>query len=526
MDAAQESAYRGAIERVRSTVTTFGGDVLSFVDIDPEAIAESVLAVLDLATATRLRVVPVDADEVEVVIAIADPSNLLLIDDLRMALAPLEVRFVAADPDLIEAAIRRWSRLRALSAEKAAVAELKVDAVTEREIAEASDESGRMAKLVATILEQAVNAGASDVHVEPEDAALVVRFRVDGVLQHHSDYPLSLASGIVSRIKVMASMDISERRVPLDGRFHRALAGRDIDCRVVSVPTSTGYEGAVVRLLDQSRSRLTLAEVGFHDEVATEFLRLLDNPFGMILVTGPTGSGKTTTLYASLGQVARPDRKVFTVEDPVEIRFPAVSQVQVNERAGLTFAAALKSFLRADPDVILVGEIRDTATAQLASQAALTGHLVLSTLHTNEAAGAPARLSNLGLEPFVVASALKGVLSQRLLRRLCTRCALPNRLSDVDAAVFEAAGLDRPDRLWEPTAPGCDHCRAGFRGRLVASELLVVDEEIAAAVINRAPSHEIERLARAAGRPSIHQDALRWAAEGKTSLSEVRRVGV
>jgi len=523
---AEESAlYRGAIERVRSTVTTFGGDVLEFVDIDPDRIDETAFAVLDHRTAVKFKVVPVAFDGVEAVVALADPSNLVLADDLRMALSPLAVRFVAADPDLIDAALRRWSRLRALSEEREAVAELRADAPTETEIAEAADDGGRMAKLVGTIFEQAVNSGASDIHVEPGEEALIVRFRVDGVLEYHSEYPLELASGIVSRIKVMAAMDISERRVPLDGRFHRSFAGREIDCRVVSVPTATGREGAVIRLLDQSRSRLTLAEVGFHAAVSEEFLRLLDNPFGMILVTGPTGSGKTTTLYASLGQVARPDRKVFTVEDPVEIRFPSVSQVQVNERAGLTFASALKSFLRADPDVILVGEIRDTATANLASQAALTGHLVLSTLHTNEAAGAPARLSNLGLEGFVVASALKGVLSQRLLRRLCLRCASPAAPTDDDAATFDAAGLAVPERVWV-ASPGCDHCRGGFKGRLVASELLLVTEEIAAAIIERAPSHEIERIARAGGRPGIHEDALSWVADGKTSMDEVRRVGV
>jgi type IV pilus assembly protein PilB len=521
----ESSLYRGAIERVRNTVVTFGGDLLEFVDIDPEKIEEEVFAVLDHRTATKFKVVPVSFDGVEAVIALSDPSNIVLADDLRMALAPLAVRFVAADPDLIESALRRWSRLRALIEEREAVAELRADAPTEKEMAEATDDGGRMAKLVSTIFEQAVNAGASDIHIEPGEGALIVRFRVDGVLQYHSEYPLGLASGIVSRVKVMASMDISERRLPLDGRFHRTFAGHEMDCRVVSVPTSTGLEGAVIRLLDQSRSRLTLGEVGFHSSVSEEFLRLLDNPFGMILVTGPTGSGKTTTLYASLGQVARPDRKVFTVEDPVEIRFPSVSQVQVNERAGLTFATALKSFLRADPDVILVGEIRDTPTANLASQAALTGHLVLSTLHTNEAAGAPARLTNMGLEGFVIASSLKGVLSQRLLRSICTRCAVPASPSSEDVESFEAAGLLAPDRVWTPSH-GCDHCRGGYRGRVVASELLVITEEIAAAIIDRAPSHEIERLARSSGRPSIHQDALLWVADGKTSMDEVRRVGV
>jgi len=517
-----------AIARTTQTVTTFGGDLLEFVTLDPDAIAPEVFSVLDYQLASRLQVVPVQLDAVEVVVAVADPSNLLVLDDLRIRLSPRETRFVAADPEVIDAILRRWARSIARSAEQAAVEELRTDAGEERELAEAADEEGKMAKLVTSILEQAVNFGASDVHIEPGDHQVAIRFRVDGVLQDHSTYPLSLATGIVSRIKVMSAMDIAERRIPLDGRFHRRLSGKNIDCRVVSIPTASGVEGAVIRLLDQSRSQLSLGDVGFHAGVESAFLRLLDLPFGMILVTGPTGSGKTTTLYASLGQVARPDRKVFTVEDPVEIRFPSVSQVQVNERSGLTFATALKSFLRADPDVILVGEIRDRETAALAAQAALTGHLVLSTLHTNEASGAPTRLSNMGLEGFIVASALKGVLSQRLLRRLCTRCAVPSAPDAelLDSLGFAAEGVEVPSRLWHASEKGCENCRNGYKGRLVAAELLVVDEEIAAAIVARAPSNEIERLARRSGNASMRQDALAWLASGATSLEEIRRVGV
>lgn len=525
----QDASVPGAsLERSNRTITTFGGDILEFFDLDPEAIPAEAFEVVEYALAQRLSFVPVAADSVEVVIALADPSNLMVLDDLRIRLAPRSVRFVASDPELVASVLARWARRIARSQEEAAVKELRGDIADDREVAEAIDDDGRMAKLVASILEQAVNAGASDVHVEPGEDLLAVRFRVDGVLRDHSTYPLGLATGIVSRVKVMAGMDIAERRVPLDGRFHRRLAGREIDCRVVSIPTSTGLEGAVVRLLDQSRSRLGLSDVGFHAEVGDAFLRLLDMPHGMILVTGPTGSGKTTTLYASLGQVARPDRKVFTVEDPVEIRFPAVSQVQVNEKAGLTFANALRSFLRADPDVILVGEIRDAQTAALAAQAALTGHLVLSTLHTNEASGAPTRLSNMGLEGFIIASALKGVLAQRLLRRLCKRCASPSAApSGVDEELgFSALGLEVPSRFWSANHKGCEHCRNGYKGRVVAAELVVVTDSIAAAIVDRAPSNEIERLARSSGARSIHQDALEWLVEGETSVDEVRRVGV
>lgn len=521
-------ALSGALVRTGRTVATFGGDLLEFIVLDPEAVPLEMFSVLDYQLAQRLQVVPVDLDSVEVVIAVADPSNLAALDDLRMRVSPREAHFVAAEPDLVDIVLRRWARHIAQTKERSAVDDLRSDMTADKETAEAADEDGKMAKLVASILEQAVNAGSSDIHIEPGDDGLVVRFRIDGVLQQHSTYPLALATGIVSRIKVMSSMDIAERRVPLDGRFHRRVSGREIDFRVVSIPTATGVEGAVVRLLDQSRTQLSLGDVGFHEKVSARFLELLNLPFGMILVTGPTGSGKTTTLYASLGQVARPDRKVFTIEDPVEIRFPAVVQVQVNERAGLTFANALKSFLRADPDVILVGEIRDSQTAALASQAALTGHLVLSTLHTNEAAGAPTRLANMGLEGFIVASALKGVLAQRLLRRLCTRCATPSAPSAemLESLRFEDHGIASPSRLWNANPKGCEHCRNGYKGRVVVAELVVVNDAIAQAIVDRAPSSEIDRLARESGASSLRSDALEWLAEGAVSLEEIERVGV
>lgn len=522
------SSKSTALVHTGRTITTFGGDLLEFIGLNPDAVDPNVFDLLDYQVAQQHQVAPVEADRVEVVVAVADPSNLAALDDIRLRLAPRDVRFVAAEPEMIDAVLRRWVRYLAAVRERSAVEELRVDQADDREIVEANDEDGKMAKLVSSILEQAVNAGSSDVHIEPSEDGLDIRFRVDGVLQHHSRYPLALATGIVSRIKVMSSMDIAERRVPLDGRFHRRLAGKEIDFRVVTLPTAAGAEGAVVRLLDQSRTQLSLADVGFHDHLSEPFLRLLNLPFGMILVTGPTGSGKTTTLYASLGQVARPDRKVFTVEDPVEIRFPSVSQVQVNERAGLTFATALKSFLRADPDVILVGEIRDSQTASLAAQAALTGHLVLSTLHTNEASGAPTRLSNMGLEGFIVASALKGVLAQRLLRRLCRRCATPTAPSaDAIASLgFETYGIEAPTRLWSANPAGCEHCRSGYQGRVVAAELVLIDDAISSAIVDRAPSSEIERLARDAGNLPIRHDALLWLAEGAISVEELERVGV
>ena len=327
----------------------------------------------------------------------------------------------------------------------------------------------------------------------------------------------------------MANMEIAERRVPLDGRFNKTVSGKSIDCRVVSIPTNTGYEGAVLRILDQSKSRLSLEDIGFHKEVEEKFLEILNIPYGMVLVVGPTGSGKTTTLYGALGQVVRPDRKIMTIEDPVEINYPSITQVQVNEKAGLTFTSALRSFLRADPDVILVGEIRDPATAALAAQASLTGHLVLSTLHSSTSSGAPTRLTNMGLEGYIVSSALKAVLSQRLLRKLCTKCAIPVAATPqiVEDLGFAELGLALPSRVYKASAKGCDQCaKRGYKGRVVAAELLVCDQDVNSGIVNKVPANELESIVRKTNQHSIHYDALLWLSSGDTSIEEIKRVGV
>jgi type IV pilus assembly protein PilB len=510
---------------------TTGQEYVDYVDVRAEDLDPALARLMDVETCRRLRVVPIAADTAEVTVALADATDLMLLDDLRARFAPREVALVTTSDEAMDRVLERWAALTAKDAETAALAGLAgtdhADAPS-ADVLEASDDNGRMAQLVARLLEQAVSASASDVHLEPGETRLHVRFRHDGVLRHHDDYPLTIAPGVINRLKVMGRMEISERRLPQDGKFHRTLAGREVDCRLVTIPTAGGYESATVRLLDQSRSRLALADIGFTPAVYGPLVQALKLPHGMILVTGPTGSGKTTTLYAGLGELATGDRKVLTVEDPVEIRYPTVTQVQVNERAGLTFASALRSFLRADPDVILVGEIRDKETASLAAQASLTGHLVLSTLHTNEASGAPTRLLNMGLEGFVVASALKAVLAQRLLRRLCKRCAVQYepKAAELEAARWEETGLPAPDTLWRPGTQECTYCRSrGYSGRLAAAELLVITPEIADAVSHSAPSVELERIARTSGAPSLHADALGWAAAGETSLDEVGRVG-
>jgi type II secretory ATPase GspE/PulE/Tfp pilus assembly ATPase PilB-like protein len=513
------------------------GTSLEFVQINPEALDLQVLQALDHATAKRFSAIPVAINGPQVTIALGDVSDTLLLDDLRMYLAPRTIKFVTADPGLIEASLRWWALSLAHTTELAVVAELYSTISTDVHD-ETYNIDNSVNKLVDNMLSQAVTAGASDVHIEPTDEGVVIRFRIDGVLVHHTSLPLEHADSIVNSVKTMAYtpgttnyMSIINRLHPEDGVFTRELANHIIDCRVVTIPLASGLQSTVIRLLDRSRVQLALGEIGFHKEIESKFLDMLQISYGMILVTGPTGSGKTTTLYGALSQAARPDRKVWTIEDPVEISFSAISQVQVNTKTDLTFASALKSFLRADPDVILVGEIRDQETAELAARAALTGHLVLSTLHTNDAAGAPARLMNMGLEEFTVSSALKAVLSQRLLRRLCENCATEVPLSSEVAIAmgFEASNLEVPTHVKQASANGCKLCNnRGYKGRVVASELLVVKDNVALAnaIAGRATSLEIERISRETNPHSIHRDALLWLSEQVTSVEEIRRAGI
>lgn len=514
------SKINKSIERI------IGNDIVEFYELKVEKVSNECFKLFELDVARSRKASPVEIDDNLVLVAIGDPSDIVSQDDIRLRLSGYEVRFVAVDEKQLDTLIARWSREEARKSESEASLDLASE--VRSEVVVESDDSGKMAKLVNNILEQAVSLGASDIHIEPDEKELHVRFRVDGVLQHHSDHPINIAGGIVNRIKILSSMEIAERRVPQDGRFGRKLMGRDIDARVVTLPTANGNEGIVMRLFDQSRARLNLNEIGFHEDLLGKFEEILALPHGLILVTGPTGSGKTTTLYASLGLVARSDRKTLTIEDPVEIRLNSITQMQVNDKANLTFSTALKSFLRADPDVMLVGEIRDSETASLASQAALTGHLVLSTLHTNEASGAATRLSNLGLEPFITASALKAVLAQRLMRRLCTKCAIPYEPKKDDlVSVRWPENLGFPDKLMRASANGCIDCnKIGYRGRLPIAELVVVNDELVHGILNMNSSGELEKIAQKHGTISLHDDACRFVLEGLTSIEELKRVGV
>jgi general secretion pathway protein E len=376
-------------------------------------------------------------------------------------------------------------------------------------------------RLVNLLLIEALEARASDVHLEGYQDGLRVRYRIDGVLQEAPSPPPHLTPAIISRLKIMADLDIAERRIPQDGRIRLRLQNRQVDVRVSTVPT-LGGESVVLRLLDKERGRISLLELGMAQDTLDLFTEVLSRPHGIVLVTGPTGSGKTTTLYAGLEMIRTGKEKILTVEDPVEYQLNGVPQVPVNEKVGVTFASALRSLLRQDPDIIMVGEIRDPETAQIAIQAALTGHLVLSTLHTNDAPTALTRLLDLGVAAYLVASTVDAVLAQRLVRVICPHCkteTVPDKRARQHMDV-EALGLQR---VWKGT--GCEHCRdTGYRGRTGVYELLVMDKELRVEVQQRRGSEDLRSIALTKGMRSLHDDGLRLVREGKTTLEEVMRV--
>ncbi|MDQ1727767.1 MAG: type pilus assembly protein PilB, partial [Frankiaceae bacterium] len=387
-------------------------------------------------------------------------------------------------------------------------------------------EDAPIVKFVNLLITQAIQDRASDIHIEPAEKDMRVRFRIDGVLHEVMRSPKNIQSGVISRLKIMAEINIAERRIPQDGRLSVNANGKKIDLRVATLPTVWG-EKVVMRVLDNTTASLNLADLGFSDGNFQRYSLSFTKPYGMILVTGPTGSGKSTTLYATLNIVSTPEKNVITVEDPVEYRLPGINQVQTNAKAGLTFAAALRSILRSDPDIVLLGEIRDHETAQIAIEAALTGHLVLSTLHTNDAPSAISRLIEMGIEPFLVASALDCVLAQRLARRLCTKCKeeyTPTPESLVTARV-----------PWDQSGPvpqlfravGCSACsKTGYKGRLALHEVMNVTEAVERLAVERASGDQIGKVARAEGMTTLRDDGMAKVLMGVTSLEEILRVVV
>ena len=389
------------------------------------------------------------------------------------------------------------------------------------------ENDGPVIRFVNSVIVRAVTDRASDIHIEPHDGELAIRFRIDGVLRPATSVPLDRGPAIVSRLKVMSDLDITERRVPQDGRVGMRIGDRQIDLRVATLPT-VGGESVVVRLLDRSTVAPDIAELGFSPESLARFEASYRQPHGLVLVTGPTGSGKTTTMYAALSRLNDSRRKIITVEDPVEYRLPGVNQVQVHPKAGLTFASGLRSMLRCDPDVIMVGEIRDVETARIAVDAALTGHLVLATIHTNDAPSALVRITEMGVEPFLVASALRGVMSQRLARQLCRECreAAPvARTALSGLTTFESLDWDADAPLPSYRARGCARCSgSGYRGRFAIGEMLVVDDTIERLVVDRAAATDIRIAARQAGMRPMADEGVTAMVTGRTSIEELTRI--
>ncbi|MBM3676142.1 MAG: type II secretion system protein GspE [Actinobacteria bacterium] len=497
---------------------------LDFVDLTEHALDASVAGLISESLARRYGALPIGwDDDGKLVVAMADPSNVFAVDDVR-AITGADVRTVVATAGQLQDAIDRFHRL---DAEVDTMAQEAADELADGDdIANVNEivEDAPIVKFVNLLITQAVTDRASDIHVEPAEKDLRIRLRIDGVLHEVMRSPKAIQAGVISRLKVMSDINIAERRIPQDGRMSLTVGGKPIDLRVATLPTVFG-EKIVMRILDKGHALLTLDDQGFLPDTLTRYEGSYTKPYGTILVTGPTGSGKSTTLYATLNILNEVHRNIITVEDPVEYRLGGINQVQINPKAGLTFAAALRSILRSDPDVVLVGEIRDRETAIIAVEASLTGHLVLSTLHTNDAASTPLRLVEMGVEPFLVTSALDCVLAQRLARRLCERCRA--RYQPTEAELVQANWpMDQLDE-W-PTlfrAVGCSSCgKTGYRGRFALHEVMPITEEIERLIIEQRSTEDVKKTAVMQGMIPLRLDGLRKVAAGLTSLEEVFRV--
>ncbi|MHB1987459.1 MAG: GspE/PulE family protein [Acidimicrobiales bacterium] len=502
---------------------------LEFVDLNAWTLDPKAALLLPEAMARRHQVLPIGFRGDAAVIALSNPSDVFALDDLRTLLGP-DICTVVSSPRQVAEYISRTYRQdeETAAAARSAVTQSSPDQSSGLELTDlhAAVEDAPIVKYVNLILRQALQERASDVHIEPAADDLRIRFRIDGVLHDITRSPKAIQGGVTTRLKVMASLDIAEHRLPQDGRISITAGSREVDLRVATLPTVHG-EKVVLRILDKSNATLDLAELGFLPAVERRYETAYRKPYGTILVTGPTGSGKSTTLYATLNALNSPERNLITVEDPVEYQLPGINQVQVNPKAGLTFANTLRSILRSDPDIILVGEVRDRETAVIAIEAALTGHLVLSSLHTNDAAGTPMRLVEMGVEPFLVGSAVDCVVAQRLARQLCDNC---NESYQPTLDELQASGWDESDTPpgGAPRfrrAVGCQACsRTGYRGRIALHELLLIGEEIERAIIAGASVDQLNKLGLEQGMVSLRHDGLRKAALGLTSLEEVLRV--
>ncbi len=500
---------------------------LEFVDLATYPVDPAAAALVTENLARRYLAMPIGWWEGRLIVAMADPSNVFAIDDIR-TLTGAEVRQVVVTAEAVTAAINKYyrkdSEAEHVSAEAAANSAPMDDDRDRLSNIKEVREDAPIVRLVNLLISQAITDRASDIHVEPTGKDVRIRYRIDGVLHEVMRSPRNIQNGMISRLKVMADINIAERRIPQDGRISTTIDGRQVDLRVATLPTVNG-EKVVMRILDKNQAELRLSDLGFLADNMKRYEISYTKPYGTILVTGPTGSGKTTTLYATLNILNQVSKNVITVEDPVEYQLDGINQIQVNNKAGLTFASALRTILRADPDIILVGEIRDRETAGIAVEAALTGHLVLSTIHTNDASTTPNRLIEMGVEPFLVGSALDCIVAQRLARKLCERC---KQEFHVEADKLEGLGWDVeelvvPDHFYRSV--GCHLCgKTGYAGRFAVHEVLNVNEEIERMIVEHAHADEIRKAAMADGMLTLRHAGLMGAAAGLTSLDEVLRV--
>ena len=496
---------------------------LAFVDLGAIDIDANAATMISVDIARRHSVLPIRIQDDELVVAMADPANIFAIDDLRIVTGYDIKPVVAAESDL-DSSIERIATMQTNVEDMVGNLEsVSVDISDEDE--GAGDEEAPVARILNHIVTEAIRQGAGDIYIEPGERDIRVRYRIDGVCQEIMRSPKKIHRQLISRLKIQCAMDIAERRIPQDGRFGVVLDGKSVDFRVAILPTVHG-EMSVMRLLHKDAILMSLEDLGFLEQPMQRVMEAINRPYGALLVTGPTGSGKSTTLYAAINKTTKPTVNLITVEDPVEYRLEGLSQVQVHEKAGLTFASALRSILRQDPDVVMIGEIRDRETATIAIEAALTGHLVLSTLHTNDAPSALTRLTEMGVEPFLSASAINCVLAQRLARRLCKEC---REEYTPDEAALQRIGFPytpgRPPRLYR--AVGCKKCNnIGYKGRMGIHEVMSVTEEIERACVNHASGDEIARIAVAEGMLTLRDDGFSKVLSGLTSIEEVMRVVV
>lgn len=517
-----ESLIRaGAIPEEEVARTCASNASMEFVEAGRLSVPPALIEMVPPDVAKRYRVVPVGYDGTNLKLAVSDPFDFESLDALPHVL-PFPLEFACATPTALRQALVQYygdidKAVRAF--EKDLGHMVSVETSEGGSDAEAGD--APIIRLCSQLLLEAFQVRASDIHIEPLDHTIRIRYRIDGVLQEVATHPRKLLSAIISRIKIMTgTMSIAEKRLPQDGRIQIKIGDKDIDLRVSTVPTNHG-ESVVMRILDKSGLTLGLPELGFFSDDQATFENLITLPDGILLVTGPTGSGKTTTLYACLNYINKPDRKIITVEDPVEYQMSGINQVQVKEEVGMTFAAALRSMLRQAPNIVMIGEIRDAETANIAINAALTGHLVFSTLHTNDAPSAIARLTDIGVKPFLIASAVRAVQAQRLVRRLCPKCKTPAELTEIE---IRSLGLDASRTTGsEVMGPkGCDNCRGrGFRGRLGIFEIFRIDDEVRHMINQNLTTTQLRRRARELGMRTMREDGIRKVLAGVTTAAEV-----